>query len=179
MVADALATQAAPRKTGVRGPEVPLMLRLKIRTMYLNSGESLRTIAAKTGLTEKTVKQMVFKEGWTKLKCRLKETLVAQQDAERDEIVSQAMNQIKDESIAIAGESMAAIREALAAKSSKDFQALTAGARNLVSVAKAIMLPNATNGDGSTQVNVFVLRAGQMAAEDPKQVTEVEAKRVQ
>lgn len=173
-------TREAPpkRRHGERGPEIPLMVKLKVRTMYLNSGQTLRAIATATGLQERAVNRLVSQQGWTRLKHNLKESLERQQDAERDSLVTQAMEQIKEETISIAGDSMAKIRSALERDdrdAARDFQALTAGARNLVTIAKAIMQPSSADNAGSNVLNVFMLRAGDVTP-DAKQVTEIEAR---
>ncbi len=171
----------AKRRPGERGPEIPVLVRMKARTMYLNSGLPMKDIAASCGFTLGTLASMARKEGWIAAKNSLKAKIEAKQDIEGAAITEQAMEQIKQETLQIAGESMSKIRQALAREdqnAARDFQSLTAGARNLVTIAKAIMQPSEGAGANGAQINLFMLRAGDAldSAKAVSQVTEIDSK---
>lgn len=153
-----------------------------IRTLYLIQGLAPIEIERMgIGVTANQVSQLAHREGWTKLKhkaiAKAEETARAHVDAS-----AQAMA----EAIAIEGEELCfkaldVTRQGLlegGLNGAKQAQAASSTLRNIHSVVQAIRRPQESADNGSTQVNVFVMRAGQMV-DDAKQVTEVEAKRVQ
>ena len=159
-----------------RGPEVPLLLRLKARTLYLNGGHSYKAICEQTGITYPALKQMAHKEGWTVVRRKQEETLVAKQDAQGCAIREQVLEQINSESVELAAESMKRIRLALERgdkDAAKDFQAYTSGAKNLVSINRAISAPSAGTDQGSTTLNVFIARVGDNKPEKSVQAIDV------
>jgi len=168
---------AKKRKPGERGAAIPVLVRLKARALYLHECLPTRTISERTGLPVGTLNAMFRKEGWTAQRRAQEARIVAKQDTQGEAMRSEVLEAINSESVELAAESMKRIRESLTRtddKAAKDFQAYTAGARNLVSINRAISAPSAGTDQQSQSFNLFFIGAPVAPSkEEPKQVTEV------
>jgi hypothetical protein len=169
------------RKPGERGPEIPALLKMKARSLYLNACQPIRVIAEKCGLPEHTVRRMASYDGWVKLKDQRKEALIANQDTRADELSAQVMTAIADESLEICGEALKVTRSGLEQgdlEGAKKAQAASSTLKNLVTSAKVLRDPGSSaieQGPGIT--NFFFVGSGvTQGASEPKPVTEIEAK---
>lgn len=186
MVAEASPSSAvleAPRKLRIKARDIDVRTAATIRTLYLVQGLAPIEIERMgIGVTANQVSQLAYREGWTKQKMasisKAEETARACSDAAVQKVA---------EALAVEGEELCfkALTQTRAGldkgglDGAKQAQAASSALRNLHSVVQAIRKPTEASSDGSTQVNVFLLRAGDVAPAEPKQVTEVTTKTVQ
>lgn len=169
------------RKVGERGPETPVMVRMKARTLYLNECLPIKVIAERCGLTPATISRMAHKEKWTVVRRQQKERIIAKQDAQGDTLLAQAIEQIRNESIELCKPALDSVRSGFdtgGLNGAKQAQAASAALKNLATSFRALN----ESSDPSDQPSVVAFNlffAGRPEAAKPEQVTEVEAKTVQ
>lgn len=151
---------AIKREPGERGPEVSILTELKARNLYLHERLSYLEISEKTGIPVRSLQALASRKGWTAVRREQKRRLIEKQDAR-----NAAMQNAVVEAIASASEEHA-IRglqragEALERNdkdAAKDFQAYTAGVKNLAGVAKLMRdgTGSAVESGGSISMNFF------------------------
>jgi len=154
---------------------------MKARNMYLSQCLPYKAISEATGLPTQTLEKLASREGWTKLRKATKERLLAESNARTETIANEALEAISDDMIVLTAESLGRVRESLERddkNAAKDFQAYTAGARNLATTAKALReTGKAVASSGPTNFNLFFV--GAAPGKPAEQVTEIESKTVQ
>lgn len=155
-----------------------------LRTMYLVQGLNPSDIERQgLGFTASQVSQLARRQGWTEM--RKSALLLADQKARasHDLAVTQVTQAIAAESEELCFKALTQTRAGLekgGLEGAKQAQAASSTLKNLAGVAQAIRNPalqTEAKGGGSV-LNVFMLRAGDVAAEakEAKQVTEIEAR---
>lgn len=168
------ATAELPEKPKVRQGEIPVFTRMKARNLYLGQCLSYKEISAATGLPVPTLEKLASREGWTKLRRAAKERLLEESNTRVSAVAQEALEAISDEMVVLTAESLTRVRESLDRTdkdAAKDFQAYTAGAKNLATTAKALR----ETGKGSqettvTNFNLFFAGANPTAIQ-PKTVS--------
>lgn len=180
MVKDATKVDRKPRKRDAKGKyqEIPLLLRLKARSLYLVQGLSHQEIANQTGLTKEASEKLASREGWTAAKSRLKQQLLRKHDTRMSEQLDSVMESIVSVSEQHAMRGLERVGNALERDddfAARDFQSYTSGVKNLVGVIRDIRQPAATAVSSSTNVQVFVVEpAIQASPASEKQVKPVD-----
>ncbi len=154
--------------------ETPLLLRLKARNLYLVQGLGHKEIGAQIGISEHASQQLAFREGWTELRKKSKRDLLSKQDARMAAAQSEALDAIASVSEQHAIKGLERVGEALEARgefAARDFQSFTSGVKNLVSIMREIRTPDAQQTPGSSQLNVFVMRVGDVVKPTERNVT--------
>ncbi len=181
MVASNVEAPSAKRRQGERGPEVPILSRLQARNLYLNECLPYRTISERTGIPTVTLMRMASKEGWTAVRRAQKERLIAKQDARGNEMRDQVVDAIASASEQYAIRGLQRVGEALERTdrdAAKDFQALTAGVKNLATTARAMREPvgAGSSEQGPSAFNFFFIQPGApVAHHEVKKVVEISA----
>ncbi len=173
------------RKVGQRGPEIPVMTKLKARTLYLNECLPAKVIAERCGLRPEQIDRMASKEGWTTVRKSQKERIIQKQDAQGDSLLKEAIESIRTESIELCKPALNSVRDGFETgglNGAKQAQAASAALRNLASSFRALSESDGSENQPSHTLNMFFvggaaqgLSQGQ-AQSEPKQVTEVGAK---
>lgn len=173
--------QPAPRKTTERGPTVSVLAKIKARNLYLSQGLSVPGVAEACGLSLSVVRKWAEKEGWAAERKACYSRLVAKQDAQRGAVQTVVLEAIAAHSEEHALSAMRNVGEALQRSdkdAAKDFQAYTAGVKNLASTARMLREPISANAGEGTQITAnFFFAPPPVKA--PEQVTDIEAKSVQ
>lgn len=161
MVADATAPVSLKRKQ----ERIPILTRVKVRNLYLYQDLPYRDIAQQCGITEQQVGKVVIAEGLSGMRRKRKQDLIRKSDArtqdEADE-VAQAIAAQGDEISLGALEKAKNCIEVGGEYAAKDFQAWTAGLRNVVTVSRLCRGQDQQQQATGASVNVFVLRCGDM-----------------
>lgn len=174
---------AAETKTNARGATISVLAKVKARNLYLNQGLSVPTVAKEVGVSEAAIRKWADREGWAAERRAVYSRLVQKQDARTDANRSAVVEAIASEAEEHALSAMRNVGESLKRSdefAAKDFQAYTAGVKNLASTAR--MLREDSSGskvEGSRlELNLFFM-GQQPTSQQPKQVVEVETKSVQ
>lgn len=173
--------QPRKKKPGERGPEIPVLLKLQARALYLNEGLPYRAISDRTGIPVETLHPMASKEGWVAARRAHKARLIASQDAKGDELRAQVEAQLAERAVLISQKALNVTEKGLDQgdlDGAKQAQAASSALKNLVTSARVLQNPGIGSASESsvTNFNLFFAPSG------PKpevQVTEVEAKSVQ
>lgn len=157
----------APReRANGKWKQLPLLVRLKARNLYLVQGLSHAEIAQACGITTQASYKLASREGWASLKKGQKQNLLAKQDARMEETHGEVLDAIADVSAQHAVQGLDRVGKALESKgkfAARDFQSWTGGVKNLVSIMREIKAPqNDAPGSGAT-LNMFILRVGDQA----------------
>ncbi len=173
------------KKPGERGPEIPPMVRLKARTLYLNEMLPAKVIAERCGLKPADIDRMAYREGWSKARRERKSRIIQKQDAQGDSLLKEAIESIRTESIELCKPALNSVRDGFETgglNGAKQAQAASAALRNLASSFRALSESDGSENQPSHTLNMFFvggaaqgLSQGQ-AQSEPKQVTEVGAK---
>lgn len=178
MVASA---ETAERKPQLRNGEHPFLAKLKARNLYLQDNLSHQAISEATGIPVRTLQQLANTEGWVAIKRRNRARLLEKQDARISAMAEEVIDAIASSSEQHAIRALQKVGESLERNdrdAAKDFQAYTAGVRNLATTAKALRETGVSVATPTNlQANFFFAPA--YAPIEAKQATEVEAKRVQ
>lgn len=168
------------RKPGERGPAIPVFSRVAARNMYLNDCLPIASIADKLGLTEGTVRAMASNEGWVASRKKREAALIKKSDAQNEAMGAELIEAIASQSEELALGGLTEARKELSSGSenaARNFQAWSAGVKNFAQVARFVREPLGAANAGGSQLNVFLIRAGD-AMDKAKQVTEVQADNV-
>jgi len=159
MVAQAMPKADRERENG-QFTQIPILVRLKARNLYLVQGLGHREIARQTGLTLQACQKLASREKWTALRRDQKLSLLAKQDASMSEKCSETLEAIASVSEQHAMRGLERVGEALESKgefAARDFQSYTGGVKNLVSIMREIRAPQ-ENTPSNAGLNVFVIR---------------------
>lgn len=187
MVAELPAAQAAaqvPKKHSLYTTErIPILTKRKARNLYLFEDAGPKRISEECGLTYAAAQKLVSREGWVKERRARYASLVKKADARMGAVDEEVIEAIASHSEEYALRALQKTGEALERKdpqAAKDAQAYSATVKNLAGVARLMRAPAGSDGGSSNpEVNIFLLRAGDVAPAEPKQVTEVTTKTVQ
>jgi hypothetical protein len=175
MVAQAILKKSdkhAPReRANGKWKQLPLLVRLKARNLYLVQGLGHSEIAQACGITQQASYKLVSREGWAALRKGQKRDLLAKQDARMHETQSEALDAIADVSSQHALQGLDRVGEALSDSgefAARNFQSWTGGVKNLVSIMRDIRAPQSEAPEGA-RLNVFVLRVGDQVQAKPVQ----------
>lgn len=162
----------AERSTGLA---IPLLTRMQVKNLYLSLSLSHRDIALQTGLSEKSVGQLISRDGLPKLKAERLSKLSQAVDARVEKQLSEAEASIADTAEELALRGLNKVREAVQRSdrdAARDFQAYTGGVKNLVGVAKLIRSIDGVNTqEHGIGVSVYMLRCGDSSARSEKNIT--------
>lgn len=154
-----------PRQNG-HWQETPLLVKLKARNLYLVQGLTHKEIASQTGLSLLASQQLASRNGWTELRRKSKERILAKQDAKLEEQSKEALDAIASVSEQHAVRGLERVGEALESYgdfSARDFQSWTGGVKNLVSIMREIRAPQEQAQVKGATLNMFIIRAGDAA----------------
>lgn len=168
MVAEATKKPDRERTRG-KFKEIPVLIRLKARNLYLIQGLSHQEIAAQTGLTRQSSEALAHREGWVKVKRERTKRLVEKYDSRVEAAGNEAIDAIADVSTQLSMEGLGRVSEALQDRSqfaARDFQSWTGGVKNLVSIMREIRAPSETT-PGNAGLVAFVIRVGDEAPSAP------------
>lgn len=150
------------RKVGERGPTISILAKVKARNLYLNQGLSIAATAKEVCLAESTVRKWVERDGWRTERQASYSRLVAKTDAQAEGVQKVMAEAIASEAEENALSAMRNVRESLTRSdefAAKDFQAYTAGVKNLASTARMLRDPaGASPGEGTTNFNLFFMQ---------------------
>jgi len=155
--------------------EIPLMVRLQARNLYLNGGMSWEEIGIKCNWNAKSLATIACKYGWVAEKRRRASLLEKKLNARLEAETNQAIEAIAEHAEQHALGVMHRVGESIANGNARDFQAYTAGVRNLATTAKALRETNQSAMPTSqVSFNLFMVGAAAPAAQsEPKQVTPI------
>lgn len=144
---------------------MPVLLKLKVRNLYLIQGLTYKQISADTGLTVECIEKLACRNGWTKLRREAINRAISKQDSHIAELQDETIAAIASASEQHALSGLERVGEVLAEGgqfAARDFQAYTGGVRNLVSVMRDLRTPLEQKTAGTT-LNMFIMRAGDVA----------------
>jgi len=171
-------------RPGYRNGEIPISVKVKARNLYLHQALPFKAIGDALGLTVPQLNRLSHRERWPVIKRANKARLTKAADAQDSRIQTEVLEAIASiaEEHALSGlQKVGATLQRSDRDAAKDFQAYTSGVKNLTGVAMAIRKPELAAGDqsGSVSFNVFFAAPGaEKASEAPKQVTEIEGKKL-
>lgn len=149
---------------------IPILTKLKARNLYLVQGLSYRLISQETGLTVPCLEKLACRNGWTKLRKEALRKAEAKQDSCIGGASAEAIEAITSLAGASAIEGLGRVEQSLqdhGPYAAKDFQSWTGGVRNLVSVMRELSTAPAEQKTAGTTLNMFIMRAGDVAATTP------------
>ena len=114
---------------------------MKARNLYVNQGLPPTQVANLCGLKVHQVAQLAVREGWTKVRRANEARLAARIQSRNDENIDEVSAAIASECDEIALSAVAKSKAALSRDdpgAARDFQALTAGLKNVVTVARTV-----------------------------------------
>lgn len=166
-----------------RSAEVPLLIRMKARNLYLTGGLGWVEIGERCGWDPKALATIASREGWTAEKKRRKSLLLQKSDARMAAQASEVCEAIASEAEENALAAMTNVRESLTRSdefAAKDFQAYTAGVKNLASTARMLREPLSAQAGEGTQItaNFFFAPPPPAESQAPKNVHPIEVKQV-
>lgn len=202
MVAESASPPKSPgkmaRKSSVFSPgcQIPLAIKLTVRSLYLVQGQGIAQIWPLVGLTYQQVKNMVAREGWSKERNAPGKLKPESEKSQVEELqLAHAQAEVKriHESIAIRTEELSVrtldhcseILDKRPADMDKALQMASGAARNFVQIARMsrgldARRSESAGNDGAPSVNVFLVRGETL--ERPmvraEVVTEVEVKTI-
>lgn len=162
----------------VRGPEIPLLMRIKARNLYLMQNLGWDAIGKQCGYSPKALAHLAHREKWTEEKRQRKAALLKSADARMNSMQSEVVEAIASLSEQHAIRALDKTGEALERgdpNAAKDAQAYSSTAKNLVSIARESRNPSSTeSGQASGSINLFFLPTNLPAAKTEKQAEVVE-----
>ncbi len=160
----------APSELIARAPnqQFPHRLRAQIRTLYLVEGHNPKAIEALgVGLTAKQISNLCWLEGWTQQRGDALKAIKETTEARANEAAKAIAEAIAIESEELCFKALTQTRAGLdkgGMEGAKQAQAASSALRNLNSVAMSIRKPGSADSENkSTNLNVFILRAGDNA----------------
>ncbi len=184
MVAEVSASQPKTTPRFSPGNRIPESIRLTVRSLYVVQGVQVAQIANTLGLKPQQVRNLVVREGWTKLrdkkgprKQELEAKLLARAQDDINRVVEATAILSEDLSL----RSLNLCGEYLDAKDAKSLQMASGAARNLVQIARMSRGmdqrngPQNSSGDAVPQTLIFVGALERAVKPEPRQVTEVSA----
>ncbi len=173
--AEALPEEPVRKSSTERGPQISVLAKIKARNLYLNQGLAVPSVAKECGLSESTVRNWVKVGKWAVERKTVYSRLLSKQDAQREETGNAVIQAIASEAEEHALSAMANVKQALVREdkdAAKDFQAYTAGVKNLASTARMLREPlSSGSGEGST-VNLNLFFSPPKLEREAKQVQE-------
>lgn len=167
-----------------RAAEIPLLVKMKARNLYFVDNLGWEEIGERCGWSAKALAQCAQRELWTAEKKRRKSALIAKADAHMNAVQNEVIEAIASKSEEAALKAMANVDKALDRSdefAAKDFQAYTAGVKNLASTARLLREPAKADlsGEGARSVNIFFMPANSPISSEPKTVQAIDVKAVE
>ena len=157
-----VAQATIPKKTNADNPgeRIPLLAKRKARNLYLFEDATHERIAQECGLTVWSAKKLVSREGWVAERRARASLLVQKQDARMSRIDDEIIDAIASTSEQHALQALQKVGQTLERTdkdAAKDFQAYTAGVKNLASTARLLREPagSAAVQSAPTNFNLF------------------------
>ncbi len=153
---------------------ISILLREKAKNLYIYQCLAAREVATQCGLTPEQVVNMVKRYGWSAGRKAMVRNISSTTQEKIDEKVDEISEALASESAEIAMASLVNARKELtspAKDAPKNFQAWTAGARNLVSIRQALRngsadtLNDSSAGANTRNVAVFFMSGDTKKAE--------------
>ncbi len=171
----------APRKENTETNErIPVLTKRKARNLYLFEDASHERIAAECGITVYASQKLASSHGWVSERRQREANLIKKQDARMsgiDDEIIEAIASVSEQHTIRALQKTGEALERTDRDAAKDAQAYSATAKNLVGIARAVRDPGSSlEGSAPREFNLFFLTPA--APSEPKQVTEVEAVKV-
>ncbi len=161
---------------------LPLRVRMAAKTMYLVNGLTPKEIeAAGIGITAQQISNLANREGWVKKRREVGAKLERAIDAQTAKAVQEVQEAIATESEELVFGGLDLARSSLVKKDARGFAQAANGVRALSTVARECRAPAgelAGSGNGSTLNLFFVAPPPVQQASEPKNVQEVEAKKI-
>lgn len=170
MVAETLAQPKSRKGRGFQ-PSIPLGVKLQVRGLYLVQQLSASEIGAKLKLAPRSVENLCHREGWTKLKRRVKERAEASSIERETEQIAEIVDSVAIQTAALTVQTLEKASRAIAREDEdacRDLQALSQSAKNFNGIfreARGLNAErNADRTNGQTIVFVQLERVGASTA---------------
>lgn len=172
---------AAAENKPAKAARIPIGTKLKARNLYLIHGLPHAEIAAQTGLSLQSIRNLAFNEGWTKAKAKRTEAMIRRADARMEAKVEEINEAIASECEEIALNGLKRAKEESESRgefAARNFQSWTGGVSNLVKVQRLTRGLDGEQQQGATNVSLslFCVQASPAA---PQQAAERQEKRVE
>ncbi len=154
----------------------------QMRTLYLVQGLAPIEIERMgLGFSANQVSTLANREGWTTLKKQALEKVKKNASASVDASVDAISKAIAMESEELCFDALKVTRQGLSEgglNGARQAQAASAALKNLAGVVQVLRNPGSVKCEGSAQINLFMIRAGDAmdSAKAVSQVTEIESK---
>ena len=159
---------------GARTP-FPLIVRMKVRNLYIGQCLTNIEIGKQVGLTPSQVAAIVYKDGLPTLRKQRQAKVIANTDARTDATLEQFNEQLAREAEEISLGALQRVRETVESPGefgARDFQSWTGGIRNLVTAARTVRgLDSKQAFDQSNTTAIFVVRGETIDKSEPRNVS--------
>jgi hypothetical protein len=174
--------EAPPKKKLGRAAEIPLLIKMKARNLYLIDNLGWDEIGERCGWPSGSLAQAAHREGWPAEKKRRKALLIEKSNAHVTATANEVIEAIASKSEEAALKAMENVDKSLDRSdefAAKDFQAYTAGVKNLASTARMLREPlgGSVHQDQRPNLNLFFM-AQVPISHEPKTAQVVEVKTV-
>jgi hypothetical protein len=178
MVAEAIEAQASKPKrpsSNGRAPDIPVLTVSRIRNLYLGHCLGAKEIADQVGLPADSVRNLLYRRGWTKLRKSREAQIEAKAIARADESVEEIVQAVAMESEALALGTLQTSHGVLAdvgkdPDAPRNLQALSQAAKNFVGLFRQARNLD-TAKDGSGAVNVLFISCARAGVNDAASLT--------
>lgn len=161
---------------------IPIATKVRAKNLYVNQGLSAAETALACGLNEKQVWNLAHEYGWTAIRKQARLKLKEGIDSREEQLAFEAGEAIASDCTAITLSALERAKDTVESKSpfaAKNFQAWTAGVRNLVSVAAiARQGQKVISSPSSPTVNLFFFSSNVPRGTESKDAVEVATKAV-
>lgn len=157
--------------------QAPIELALKVKNLYLYQERGHADIAAQCGLTVKQVSNLIYREGWSKLKEERRRKIEESHDERATQSQLAVVEAIASQAEEIALSGLNRAREAVGQSgpdAAKNFQSWTGGIKNLVGAMKLVRGGSAAGMESGPTMNLFFMAPGKAGPADPKQAEAID-----
>lgn len=178
--------EATTRRPQGRLSEIPLLIKIKARNLYLIEGLSWPEIGERCGWDAGALAGCASREKWTEEKKRRKLLLLQKADARMTETANEVVDAIAAQAEEHALSALRNVGEALARTdrdAAKDSQAYSATVKNLASTARLLREPlrGTTDDSAPRSTNIFFMAASVPSVpqkSEPKQAEAIDVESV-
>ncbi len=173
----AVRAKPGPR-TGQICDRIPLLTRLKARSLYITQQLGITAIADQTGLTVSQVRGLVAREGWVNVKKRARNVAEAKSLARTQANIEEVVEAVAIDTEELALGTLGAAKDVLRDKSgdfwAKDLQSLSQAAKNFVGLARQArgLANDADTSNGKANTSVIFVSLERVTKSEPKRVVE-------